>query len=203
MARPAEKDPLDKFRWSVSIEGFTRLGFTQCEVPSVSIQTKKYPEGGAHSSPRQIVDSFEYKPVTLTRGVTADTSFYDWVKQVEEVLRGKIEKANRPAIQIPLEFNGGGEIPASTDLYAPVGYRRDVKITHLNREGKAVKVYTLYNAIPIEFTPASTFSADGDDMLSLESLTLAYESFDVKSINEDNNPFDVRDVAKRLIRRSF
>lgn len=202
MARPSSKDPLDKFRWAVSIDGFTRLGFTQCDVPSLTIQTKKYPEGGAHLTPRQIVDSVEYKPVTLVRGVTADTSFHDWAVQFMEVVKGKIQQEERPGISIPFEF-GGGQVPAQKDTYAPLSYRRDVKIYHLNREGQVVKTYTLYNAFPVEYEPASQFSSDGDDMLSMEKLVLAYESFSVESNSRDNNPFDVRDVGKRLIRRSF
>lgn len=202
MARPSSKDPLDKFRWAVSIDGFTRLGFTQCDVPSVTIQTKKYPEGGAHLTPRQIVDSVEYKPVALTRGVTSDTSFHDWAIQFMEVVKGKIQQEERPGISIPIEL-GGGQVPPQKDVYAPLSYRRDVKIHHLNREGQVVKTYTLINAFPIEYEPASSFSSDGDDMLSMEKLVLAYESFTVESSKTDNNPFDVRDVGKRLIRRSF
>lgn len=202
MARPSSKDPLDKFRWAVSIDGFTRLGFTQCDVPSMTIQTKKYPEGGAHLTPRQIVDSIEYKPVALVRGVTSDTSFDAWAKQFMEVVKGKIEQADRPAISIPTEL-GGGAVPAQKDIYAPLAYRRDVKIYHLNREGQVVKTYTLINAFPIEYEPASSFTSDGDDMLSMEKLVLAYESFTVESNETNNNPFDVRDVGKRLIRRLF
>lgn len=202
MARPSSKDPLDKFRWAISIDGFTRMGFTQCDVPSVSIQTKKYPEGGAHLTPRQIVDGVEYKPVSLTRGVTADTSFHDWAIQFMEVVKGKVQQEERTGVTIPIEF-GGGSVPPSKDIYAPLSYRRDVKIHHLNREGQAVKTYTLINAFPIEYEPASSFSSDGDDMLSMEKLTLAYESFTVESAQTDNNPFDIRDVGKRLIRRSF
>lgn len=211
MARPSSKDPLDKFRWAVSIDGFTRLGFTQCDVPSVSIQTKKYAEGGAHLTPRQIVDSVEYKPVSLTRGVTGDTSFHDWAIQFMEVVKGKIQKSERPGISIPVSiggFNGFSGNPQfstqpTTDIYAPLSYRRDVQIHHLNREGEVVKTYTLINAFPIEYEPASSFTSDGDDMLSMEKLVLAYESFTVESKETDNNPFDIRDVGKRLIRRLF
>lgn len=204
MARPSSKDPLDKFRWSVSIDGFTRLGFTQCDVPIMSIRTNTYQEGGNHLVPKQIVDTVEYKPVTLVRGVTSDQSFHGWAKQFMEVHRGRIDEADRPSAQVPLiPGDFGGQVPQTVDVYAPLSYRRDVKISHLNREGEVVKVYTLYNAIPIEYEPASSFTSDGDDMLSMEKLVLIYESFDVQSNAQDNNPFDVRDVAKRLIRRSF
>lgn len=216
MARPSSKDPLDRFRWAVEIEGFTRSGFTACDVPSYQIQTKSYPEGGQHLAPLQIVDTISYKPVTLTRGVSKDLDFDGWAKQAIELVNGKTEVIEtkqeqlvfQNPVEIPLELGGGvvpGQFSKEPAEYAdfPVAYRRTVVITHLNRKGDKVKIYTLYNAFPIEYEPASSFASDGDDVLSMEKLVLAYESFDVKSISKDTNPFDVRDITKRLINRSF
>lgn len=179
MARPSSKDPLDKFRWSVAVDGFTRLGFASCDVPGYSIQTKSYAEGGQHLFPKQIVDSISFKPVTLTRGVTADLSFHDWATQSLIVARG-----------------------VTSDGKSPIEYRRDVTIKHLNRRGDVVKAYTLINAYPIEYEVASSFSSDADDVLSMEKLVLTYESFTVVSAERDSNPLNPREVIKRLINRT-
>jgi phage tail-like protein len=223
MARPSAKDPLDKFRWTVKIEGFTRLGFTSCGVPSVSYNTRKYPEGGNHLFPKQIIDSVEYKPVTLTRGVTADQSFSDWARQAMEMFRGRTEKSTTKQV-IPgevvntyVDASLGGtlsnglpqglrieRIDTSSESSAkiPLEYRRDVVIEHRNRQNEIIKKYILYNAIPIEYKPASDFESDGDDVLSMETLVLAYEGFEVRSVSDnDNNPLDVTDAVKRAIRR--
>lgn len=175
MARTGAKDPLDKFRWAVSIDGFGKLGFTSCDVPSVSINTKSYPEGGAHLFPRKIVDSVEYSPVTLTRGVTTDKSFHLWALQIFQKL--------------------------DLNISPPIEYRRQVKIHHLDRQSRIIKTYVLHNAFPIEYKPASDFASDGDDTLSMEKLVLTYESFEVITNERDANPFDTRDVFKRLIKR--
>jgi len=185
MARPSTKDPLDKFRWSVEIEGFDRLGFASCETPSVSISVNKYVEGGNHLFPKNIVDGVEYRPVTLQRGVTSDVNFDKWVVSYFDFLRGR-----RP---LPKGQSGPEQLPTE--------YRKTVIIKHLDRAGRAVKIYTLYNAFPIEYKPASDFSADTDDTLSMEKLVLTYESFSVESITPDSNPLDPSDVFKRLIRR--
>jgi phage tail-like protein len=203
MARVSSKDPLDKFRWSVEIEGFTRLGFAVCGTPSITYNTKSYAEGGAHLFPRKIIDSVEYKPVTLERGVTADQSFESWAKQAMEVHRGRSQE-NTAIIQgssIKTSFTPatGSDVPLEDQV--PLEYRRDVIIKHLDRTGRVVKTYILYNAIPIEFKPASDFQSDGDDLLSMEKLVLEYESFEVISSKLDTNPFDVRDSFKRLTRR--
>ena len=196
MARVGAKDPLDKFRWAVSIDGFQKLGFTSCDVPSVSINTKTYAEGGAHLFPRKIVDSVEYTPVTLTRGVTADKSFHDWARQIFELIKG-ISAEETKIISQQAELFGS----AAYDRAAPLEYRRDVKIHHLDRQSRVIKTYILYNAFPIEYKPASDFAADGDDVLSMEKLVLGYESFEVVTNTRDTNPFDTRDVFKRLIKR--
>ncbi len=178
MARPANRDPLDRFRWAISIEGFGRLGFTSCEVPSYNIQTKSYPEAGQHLFPKQIVDSITYKPVSFERGVTVNMDFNSWAKLALETSLGKV--------------NGK----------APIEYRKTVKIEHMNRRGEVIKVYTLINAFPIEYQPASTFSSDGDDVLSIERLVLTYEGFTVEDKNKNSNPVDVVDIVKRMINRS-
>jgi phage tail-like protein len=185
MARPSSKDPLDKFRWSVTIDDFTRLGFASCETPSVSINTQSYAEGGSHLFPRKIIDSVEYRPVTLQRGVTSDLNFHQWAIMYLELVRGKRD-------------NDSG--------FPPGSYRKTVQIDHMDRAGRVAKRYILYNAFPIEYKPASDFAADADDTMSMEKLVLAYESFEV--IRDPNgsgstNPFDIRDVVKRGINRLF
>lgn len=185
MARPSTKDPLDKFRWSVEIDGFDRLGFASCETPSVALNVTKYAEGGNHLFPKNIVDSVEYRPVTLQRGVTSDLNFDKWIKSYFNFIRG--------SVKLPDGVSGPERLP--TD------YRKTVIIKHLDRAGRAVKTYTLYNAFPIEYKPASDFSSDTDDTLSMERLVLTYESFEVTSITPDTNPLDPSDVLKRLVRR--
>jgi phage tail-like protein len=184
MARPSSKDPLDKFRWSVSIDGFTKLGFTSCEVPKVTFGTNSYPEGGNHLFPKQIVDSAQYKPVSLTRGVTSDKSFHTWASDV-------INFSIMQSKTVPLSLM--------------TQYRRTVTIGHLDRAGKTIRTYILYNAFPIEYEPASDFSADADDTLSMEKLVLSYESFEVVVANDadESGQLGLKDVAKKLIRGAF
>jgi phage tail-like protein len=195
MARPSTKDPLDKFRWMVEIEGFTRLGFASCETPSVSINTQKYAEGGNHLFPKQIVDSVEYRPVTLQRGVTSDINFHTWAKAYFDYIHGKTKITEIKGTTFnPDPLNIPEKIPAAE-------YRRTVTISHLDRQGRIVKQYILYNAFPIEYKPASDFSSDTDDTLSMERLVLTYESFEVRTNSTDTNPLDPSDILKRLVRR--
>jgi len=186
---------MDKFRWSIEIEGFSRSGFSAVEVPKMSINTQSYAEGGAHMTPRQIIDSVQFRPITLTRGVTGDGDFYDWVKAPFKLYRGDVE--------VGAQFTGNvglGDFSTSKPIRSGE-YRRNVVISHLDRSGRAIKQYILYDAFPIEFEPASDFSADGDDTYSMEKIVLAYESFEVVNNGQSTNPFSISDVLKRVSRR--
>lgn len=164
------------------------MGFASCETPSYAINTQSYAEGGAHLFPKKIVDSIEYRPVTLQRGVTSDLNFHYWASAYLEFIRGF------RLIQNPTSA------PEAVGN-SPQEYRKTVYIRHLDRAGRVVKTYVLYNAFPIEYKPASDFSADSDDTLSMEKLVLTYESFAVFGNSVDTNPLNPSDILKRLIRR--
>lgn len=205
MARASTRDPLDKFRWAIAIrldgqDSFQRLGFTSVETPEVNINTKSYQEGGAHLFPRQIVDSAEYKPITLRRGVTENVDFHKWATGYIELVRGTRADG---AKEVRGDVTQG--LLTTTDIpITPQAYRREVSIGHLDREGNLVKIYRLYNAFPIAYKPASDFDSAADDELSIESITLSYESFSVESLaDRASNPLDPTDVFKRLTRRTF
>ena len=193
MARSALRDPLDKYRWTVSIQGFYKLGFHETSVPGYNITTKNYKEGGAHLTPRKIIDGVEYKPVTLSRGVTNDTSFNKWATSFIDLVTNKsaFNGSTKEPVVSPLGPLGAKYIQGALDNGAVpvpsfikgrdenINYRKTVKIEHTNRTGQVEVVYVLYGAFPIEYSPASDFGALSDDAVSIETITLAYESFEV------------------------
>lgn len=190
MARSSALDPLDKFRFIVTIDGFTKSGFMQCSTPSYSITSKEYPEGGAHLHPKSVVDKMSYAPITLTRGTTKDNSFSKWASQVFDLITNDktyTEGKEGPAlINAALSAIGAGSTDIakgrklkSHDSY-PFSYRKNVVIEQVNRAGQTVVVYVLYNAYPVTYKPGSDLDATADDSISIESLSLAYEGFEIK-----------------------
>lgn len=193
MARPSTNDVLDKFRFSVQIEGFTRAGFTQVEAPAVSLSTLEYHEGGNHLNPRQILDKASFRPITLQRGVTDNADFLLWLTDVYNRISGG---GNSTTQGVNPNDNVNNRWSATT------AFGRDVTISHLDRGGRVIKTYTLFSAFPVEFQPASDFAADGDDSFSIEKLVLKYEGLAV-NINTNNgllSSLDVTDITKRLTR---
>lgn len=186
MARSAVRDPMSKFSWIITIEGFSRLGFTKSGTPKYNVATREYKEGGSHLNPKLIVDGVSYAPITLERGVTNDTSFSKWASGMWDLIQNNAAKKQNSSTSLTspegfaaaLQNNGADLIPSSSKY--PFSYRRTVKIEHLNRSGVVEVVYTLYNCFPISYQPSSDFDSTGDDGLSIESLTLGYEGFDVR-----------------------
>ena len=191
MARSGNLDPFDKYRWTVDIEAFSRSGFAACSTPEYAISTKSYPEGGAHLTPRLIVDSVSYKPVTLLRGVTNDTSFNKWATGFMDTVQnnaGVKGSSSDPFASIgnlvgAVQDNFASPVPtyqAEKIASGTFNYRRRVKIEHVDRRGLTQVIYYLYNAFPIEYKPASDFDSGADGEVSVETLVLGYESFEVK-----------------------
>lgn len=187
MARSSLRDPLDKFRWNVKVDGFTKLGFVSCSVPGHKLSTNKYPEGGSHLNPRIIVDGNDFKPVIMTVGVTTDTSFVKWATGPFDLVQNNAAM-NQPQsafglIPIPAEVQqpdlGSPALIKSASSY-PFDYRRTVVIEHINRLGVVEVTYTLYKALVTDYEPASDFNAEEDDKVSIASITLAYEGYDVR-----------------------
>lgn len=185
MARSALRDPLDKYRWSVSIDGFSKMGFHETSTPGYTLTTRKYKEGGAHLTPRKVIDSVDLKQVKLTRGATNDTSFNKWATGFMDVVTNNStfnDASNVPTsspITTAASLNGAAPIQSFAGTAGSAGYRKDVKIEHVNRTGTVEVIYMLYNAFPVEYSPASDFGALSDDGVSIESITLEYESFEV------------------------
>jgi len=185
MARSGVVDPLDKFRWLVDVPGFSKVGFMQCGVPRYTIATREYAEGGAHLNPKLITDKVSYVPITLTRGVTNDTSFAKWASAGWDLVQNnsalKSSDTTFSLLQgaIATFKDNGAKLIPSESAY-PFNYRKKVKLEHVNRAGQTEVIYILHNAYPISYQPASDFDALSDDGLSVETLVLGYEGFEVK-----------------------
>ena len=186
MARSGFRDPLDKYRWVVDIPGFSKSGFLTCSVPKSIITTRKYREAGAHLNPKLIYDQVEYAPVTLSRGVTNDTSFTKWATSAWDLVQKNAGVATSdsgdttsPTGMLLAAASSGGAKPVPSESGYPFSYRRTVKIENVNRAGQTEVVYVLYNAIPTIYHPASDFDALDDNTVSIETLTIEYEGFDI------------------------
>ena len=191
MARSSSEDPIEKFRFrvtvislDVSIVGgvdtlagvlgntnstarkfaiLSRAGFSQITMPKANVGEMTYRENLDNQSSIKVPGLVKYDPITLSRGVTSNRDLYDWYRLVNE--------------EIAL-LNVANELTKEAK-FAPVqsdNFRKDIIIEVLSREGKPVKAWYLFNAWPTVYQPGNDLSANSDEKL-IENLTLTYEKF--------------------------
>ena len=158
MARTGSLDPLSTFRYIVHIKidngllEFERLGFESVTLPRVDIQKAQYRELGRHLSPRNIVEGATFSPITLRRGKSFGTDFYNWMSLVYRAFYGDKDGQNS-------------------------NYRGTIVIDHMDRQGKVVKKYIILGAAPITYIAGSQLNSMDDSEVAIETLMLDYEGY--------------------------
>lgn len=215
MARTSASDPLEKYRFAVyalstanqdteteivnkdgkdvitaiTLTGTALGGFTTVQLPKITTNKMTYREGDnlinvsalspGLSSTEDIVltKGLIAGPVTTGTGDTTTTTFsytyfYQWASSI----------------------HGGGDTTSDfnyKDSQDKSGIkentfdRRHLRIVMKDRTGNWARVWDIFNAFPVQFTPGSDLDAMGDDAKSIESLTIAYESFVEREVNAD------------------
>lgn len=181
MARSSANDPLEKFRFQVTLldnmaglitqnvvsigskqsDAFVRGGFSEATTPRVSIKEMTYRETNMGNSPIKVPGLASYEPVVLRRGVTTDQSMYNWYKQVNDE-SGTLNKFQSGIVAL-------GAVP-----FQDPGYRKEVLISALDRKGQFTKHWLLYNAWPSGYKGMNDFDAKVSE-IGVEELVLSYE----------------------------
>lgn len=177
MARSSVVDPMEKFRFAISwssdgdSEGtaLVRLGFHDMQMPKRATTKIAYREGIDPDINQLAPGLSSMEDVVMSRGVIiedANDEFYKWMSAVHNPTAGHV---GREALSAR---------PANS---AANNYRKDVTVQMLDREGNVARQWTLYQAWPSNFVPASDLNAGEDGDKALESLTLSYEDFKEES----------------------
>lgn len=180
MARSSGRDPVEKFRFLVTIlddssplnlgssiinfePSDTRAGFTQVTTPKVAVTEILHRENIDGNRPIKIAGLAKYEPVTLKRGVTFSKELYNWYKLVND--------DSSTINQFSEALTGFGAIPFNNPRY-----RKEVLISSMDRTGRFIKHWLLVNAWPSGYAGGNDFNSSVEEIL-IEELTLSYESF--------------------------
>lgn len=191
MARSHKSDPLEKFRFRVTVISIdlsvtggidtiaglsgsgtffkeklavvARAGFSSVTLPKASVGEITYRENIDNQRSSKIPGLVKFDPITLSRGVTASRDLYDWYRLVNDEL-ALLSAANE------LSMN------TSTAPLQSDNFRKDVVIEVLNRKGDPIKAWYIFNAWPTVYSPGNDLDANSEEKL-IESLTLTYEHF--------------------------
>jgi phage tail-like protein len=99
-------DPYAGYNFSVELDGITRAGFRECSGLENSQNAGEYREGtDKNLSVRKIPGLVTHSDITLSRGITADSTLWQWR---QKAMNGNVERHN---ISISLlDDNGNAKI---------------------------------------------------------------------------------------------
>lgn len=184
MARTAGNDPVEKFRFLVSIfepskaliavnastslvnngANIARIGFQFVTAPEARVVTMHYRENIDGLAPRKIAGLAEYLPITMRRGVLADTSLFNFFTAV-----------NNEASTLNT-FNTALASSFGVASIQKARYRQDMLISSVDRAGNFVKHWYISNAYVVGYKGGNDFDASTDEKL-IEEVIFDYESF--------------------------
>ena len=190
MARSASRDPLEKFRFRVTVIAVSpnltgvvetigslsgqgtvlknfavlgRVGFSEIDPPRATISEIPYRENIDGYRFTKTPGLVRYDPVTLKRGVTKSRDLHDWMRQVNDEL-ALLTTANELVGNVK-------KGPKQSE-----NFRKDVVIEVLDREGNPIKGWYLFNAWPTSYKPGDSLNASAEEKL-VEEMQLTYEVF--------------------------
>jgi phage tail-like protein len=122
MALEVSKHVLDYVtanRFYVEIGGQIEACFSECSGLGVQIDKEVYFEGGVNDQQRVFLKQTKFTDVTLKRGITGDTIFWQWLRQT-------LDKASKKRLGVDIIlFNQAGEEMQRWSLIGavPVGWK--------------------------------------------------------------------------------
>jgi phage tail-like protein len=145
--------PLPKFHFQVDWGG-TLLGFTEVSGLDVETEPIEYRHGASpvyHKTKQPGLT--KYSNITLKRGTfQSDNDFFNWWKETAFFQEGNKTKSK---------------------------YRRDITISLLNEEHKAIITWKVINAWPIK-VQSTDLKADGNEV-AIESMELVHEGLTLEN----------------------
>lgn len=131
--------------------GIIRAAFNECSGFGLDVKKEQYLEGGVNHQQRVLLGHAEFQDTTFKRGMTNDSSFWLWMK---EIMTGR------------------------TSETTVVRTRRNINILMMNQSGATMQICTLVGAIPIGWK-APAFQADSN-AVAIEEITMAYEGINMQ-----------------------
>lgn len=187
MARSSTSDPVEKFRFLVTIfqpsSAFIatnagtslvaggsvgavagRAGFKEVSLPEAKVTTIRYRENIDGLSSRKMAGLVEYSPIVMKRGTMSDTQLFTLFTDTDN-------EASALNIFSSALASSLGALP-----FQNARYRKDLLISSLDRTGAYVKHWYVSNAFVTGYKGGNDLDALIDEKL-MEEITFDYEFF--------------------------
>jgi phage tail-like protein len=144
-------DPYHNFKFKIKWDGQYVAGLSKCSALKKTTEVTTWYEAGDQSVPHKIPGKTTYDPITLSAGVTHDTTFEEWANKVN---------------------NYQGEAAMSLKTF-----RKDVTIEVSNLQGKTVFAYNVYRCWVSEYQSLPELDASGNAVM-IQTIKLENEGWD-------------------------
>jgi phage tail-like protein len=206
MARSTDKDPLEKFRFTVTVlnisvspgsliqqftaSAFLRAGFQSIKLPKKSTKELQYRESGDPEQMRKQPGLTTYSNTSCSRGSTENQDFYRW----STLIKGDSEfRAIAGEVAGQLGINTQ-KAPTSNAL----DYRKDIIINNIDRAGRIRKSWHLFNCWVTDFDPGD-LDAQSEQQL-IESMTICCETMaEVSADQAERNRLNLAELGSATL----
>jgi len=138
-ANPQRVDPYRNFKFRIKIDNNYVAGLNKCSALKKTTEMVEWYESGDPSTPHRLPGKTKYDALTLSGGVTHDTTFEDWANLVNN-------------------FQGD----ASMSLKK---FRKDIAVDVFNEEGQKVISYQVYRCWVSEYQALPELDAAGNAVM--------------------------------------
>lgn len=147
-------DPYRKFKFLVKWDDQYVAGVSKISALTKSVEAVDWRTGGDHNNTAKVPGLTKYEPITLERGLCADTAFMEWMKLVNTY-----------------QAKGG----TNSESYHK--FRKNLIIEMYDLTNEIVLSVWVYNAWPSKLTVAD-FDAKANE-LAIEVLELQHEGWNI------------------------
>ena len=159
---PNRYDPYRNFKFRIKIDNVYVAGLNKCTALKKTTEMVEWREGGDPSTTHKLPGKTKYDPITLTAGVSHDSTFEDWANLVNN-------------------FQGD----AATSLK---NFRKDIIIDVFNEADQKVLSYHLFRCWVSEFQTLPDLDASANAVM-IQTVKLENEGWERdKSVVEPVEP---------------
>lgn len=144
-------DPYQNFKFKIKIDGQYVAGLSKCSLLKKTTEVTTWHESGDQSVARQLPGKTTYEPITLSAGVTHDSTFEDWANSVNN-------------------FQSEAEMSL-------VDFRKDLTIEVQNLQGKTVLAYNAFRCWVSEYQALPDLDAAGNEVM-IQTIKLENEGWE-------------------------
>ena len=150
---PQRFDPYKNFKFRLKWDGRYVAGVSRVSALRRVTEVVEHREGGDPSTSRKSPGRTQYEPITLERGVSADTEFEQWANKV---------------------WTLGAGLGSESSL---ADFRKDIFLEFYNEAGQLVLAYKIYRCWPSLFQALPDLDANGA-VVAIETLVLENEGWE-------------------------